>query len=51
MNTTLELGKERKDEKPPSKDHPPRTNSSRTSHEIVEVVEDYNTFFVKLCIC
>jgi len=26
-------GKERKDEKPPSKDHPPRTNSSRTFHE------------------
>jgi len=26
-------GKERKDEKPPSKDHPPRTNSFRTSHE------------------
>ena len=25
-------GKERKDEKPPSKDHPLRTNSSRTSH-------------------
>jgi len=44
-------GKERKDEKPPSKDHPPRTNSSRTSHENANSSQGSRTSSIKCFKC
>ena len=40
-------GKEIKDEKLPSKDHPPRTNSSRTSHENANSSQSSRTSSIK----
>jgi len=44
-------GKERKGEKPPSKDHPPRTNSSRTSHESANSSQSSRTSSIKCFKC
>jgi len=44
-------GKERKDEKPPSKDHPPRANSSRTSHESAKSSQGSRTSSIKCFKC
>ena len=44
-------GEERKDEKPLSKDHPPRTNSSRTSHESANSSQGSRTSSIKCFKC
>ena len=44
-------GKERKDERPCSKEHPPRTNASRNSHESANSSQGSRTSSIKCFKC